>query len=563
MKDPRRWMIALCALCVAGVWSAQWFLSPTYDEPQHLHMGLRILRDWDFSRFDNSKMPVSVFNAIGWHLSEMGDGAGSWFLARMPQVGWLLGSAWIVFVWAQRFYGPWAALGAASLVALDPNLLAHAGLVTTDAPCTFFLLAACFTWARALEFPTHRNHALAGAVLGLAQAAKFTAVFLVPIHLLVAAGWCVLARSLAPVRRAPTAVLSALLALNLAYGFQGFGTAGEDIQWRSHTFSSLSESSLPLPVPRPWIEGLDWVKSDDDAGHGNIWLAGELTPMGQKTYYAKALAWKLPLPLLLLSLLALFRRPEGRTALAWMVPPAFLLGWFSLAFNFQLGLRYLLPAVPFLALLTARLPPRWLAAGAAWTLLSGLSWWPWLLSYQNETLVDRTEAWRRLADSNLDWGQGQEVAAQWLAENPAGLVDPQVPAPGPVLLTANVLTGVLGDPIRQACIRDHLPPTEHLAYAQYPMNHAAEDFEACFPRVEIEGSPEGRLPAGVHVVVLKYRGEATLTIGDWSAAGNSSGEALLGAVVHTDKSFDVLINHVGPEAMLYLDGKLLPAWTAR
>jgi hypothetical protein len=257
--------------------------------------------------------------------------------------------------------------------------------------------------------------------------------------------------------------------------------------------------------------------------------------------------------------LALFRRPEGRTTLSWVIPPAFLLAWFSLAFNFQLGLRYLLPAVPFLALLTARLPPRWLAAGAAWTLLSGLSWWPWLLSYQNETLLNRTEAWRRLADSNLDWGQGQDVAARWLAENPTGQVDPEVPAPGPVLLTANVLTGVLGDPIRHACIRDHLPPTEHLAYAQYPMNHAAKDFEVCFPRVEVRGDPNGRLPAGAHVVVLKYRGEASLTIGDWSASGDSNGEALLGAVVQADQPFDVVVNHSGPEAMLYLDGKRQPA----
>ena len=203
------------------------------------------------------------------------------------------------------------------------------------------------------------------------------------------------------------------------------------------------------------------MKSDDDAGHGNIWLNGSMTSMGQKSYFFQALAWKLPIPLLLLGLVGLLRGTRSRDLKAvWVIPPVFLLAWFSLAFNFQLGVRYLLPMVPFMAMWTARLPPRWLAAGAAWTLLSALSWWPWLLSYQNETLLDRTEAWKRLADSNLDWGQGQRIAAQWLEENPTGLVDPEVPAPGPMLLSANQLTGVLGDPARQACIREHLPPTK-------------------------------------------------------------------------------------------------------
>ncbi len=556
MRDPNRLLIVLLLVCTALVWSATWHLSSTYDEPQHLQMGLQILRTGDFSRFDNSKMPITVFNALPWILSGAENNRGSWFLARMPQVIWLLGTTGLVFIWVRRHYSAWAALGTAALVALDPNLMAHAGMVTTDAPCMFFMVASCFTWSTALHRPTRRNHVIAGLVFGLAQASKFTAVFLAPIHLLLAAVTCTKTRSTRPLRHVATGAFTALFALNLAYGFQGTGTRPAEIQWRSEVFSQISESTLPLPLPRAWVEGLDWVKSDDDAGHGNIWLNGSMTSMGQKSYFFQALAWKLPIPLLLLGLVGLLRGTRSRDLKAvWVIPPVFLLAWFSLAFNFQLGVRYLLPMVPFMAMWTARLPPRWLAAGAAWTLLSALSWWPWLLSYQNETLLDRTEAWKRLADSNLDWGQGQRIAAQWLEENPTGLVDPEVPAPGPMLLSANQLTGVLGDPARQACIREHLPPTKHLAYAQYPMNHSPGDFEACYPRVDTAGSESGSLPEGTHLVILRFRGKATLEIGDWSESGSSSGESLIGAVVHAESPFDASVSHTGAEAHLYVDGR--------
>ena len=74
---------------------------------------------------------------------------------------------------------------------------------------------------RALREGSLRAHALAGLAFGLAQAAKFTAAFLVPIHALVALGWCLSARSLRPLVGAPAFLLLAWLGLNGAYAFQG------------------------------------------------------------------------------------------------------------------------------------------------------------------------------------------------------------------------------------------------------------------------------------------------------------------------------------------------------
>ncbi len=560
----RRALVLVLLVGVAAAASAAWHWTPTFDEPQHLEMGRRILQEGDWSRFDNSKMPVSALNAAAWLLASGVSEPLRWWLARLPQLLWLVGTAWLVHRWARRHHPPAAALGAAALVAWDPNLQAHGALVTTDLPCTFFVLASAWATARALRSPGWRRWCAAGLVVGLALAAKFTTVLVVPILGLVAAGWCLLARSRAPLKGLWAAPLAALLALNAAYGFQGTGTRASEIAWRSSLLGPAASLPVPLPVPRPWIEGVDWVRSDDEQGHGNIYLDGRMTAMGQPDWMVRALAWKLPLATMGLALLGLFSlRREGLEELAILLPPAALLAFFSLFFNFQLGIRYALPVVPFLALLAARTPPTLLWGGALWVLASGLSWWPWTLSYFNERLGDRTQAWRHLADSNLDWGQAGRLAEAWRAEHPEGLVDPPVPAPGPMLVSANVLTGVLGDPVRFQCLRDHFPPREHLGYALYPYDLSAADYEACFEPVRVRGSGSrdaDPLPPGDHLLLLRHRGTSALRVGKHRIEGRAEGgrEHLLGLVVHAEGPWSARVETDDPQATLYLDGRELP-----
>jgi 4-amino-4-deoxy-L-arabinose transferase-like glycosyltransferase len=477
--SPERVLAAVLLLAVLLAAGAAWHWSPTFDEPNHLEMGRRIVDQWDFSRFDNSKMPVTALNYLAWKAAWGGPEA-HWFAARCVQLGWLVGTSLVVFFWTRGMVGAWPAVGAASLVALDPNLMAHSAVVTTDAPCTFFVLLSTWLFWRALEQPSRGRWLAAGAVFGLAQAAKFTAVFLVPILGMLALGFVVLSRNWQPLKGLAWFMLAGLVALNGAYAFQGSFTPGKHIQWQSETLDGLASSTVPLPVPKPWIEGVDWVKADDDRGHGNVYVDGQMTPKGQKDYFARALVRKFPLPLLILPILGLWGlRRRGREALPLVLPPLFLLAWFSLAFNFQLGIRYVLPVVPFLAIWSAFVRPRFLAIGVGWTLLSGLSWWPWGLSYMNETVLDRTQAWRHLADSNLDWGQGKKAAEAWLEKNPEGVLDPEGPVAGPMLVSANVLTGVLRDPGDFACLRKEVPIRQVVAASYYAFELTEAERAAC------------------------------------------------------------------------------------
>ncbi len=550
-------LVIIVCVSLGICWSSSWHWAQTIDEPQHLWSGTRILQQFDFSRFDNSKMPVSVLNSVGWLWSQSPGAQGSWFWARVPQALWLVGLVVVVFCWGRRLGTRQAALAVAALVAFDPNLLAHAGVVTTDLPCAFAVVLSCFLWSRLLEMPNRKWGIGSGLAIGFAQATKFTALFLGPILALMALFWCVFHRTMAPLRQLPVVIASALLALNLAYGFSGTGTAGRDIVWKSDPFRVLAESAIPLPVPKPWIEGVDWVKNDDDAGQGRVYSQGQKSHFGRADHYLRTLPRKWALPVMVLGLAGLFvavrRRERWSASMTTFVPPAFFLLWFSLAFNSQVGNRYVLPALPFVALWAVRLPIRWLAVGVVWTLMSTLSWWPWGLSYFNETVLDRSQAWRIVADSDLDWGQTDFVAQQWLSENPDGHWNPDVPMPGPVLLSANRLTGVLGHPTRFACIRDQLAPTEHLAGALYPMSWIATDFERCFPVVHLDEG-EGTLPPGNHLLIARFQGRARLAVGGHVQTANTQDESLLGLVVHAESNFSA--EWTLPEnGTVYLNGK--------
>src|SRR5688500_8801018 len=54
-------------------------------------------------------------------------------LGRVAMIPWSCLGALVVFAWARQLYGPPAGVASCALYAFDPNVLAHASLVGTDA----------------------------------------------------------------------------------------------------------------------------------------------------------------------------------------------------------------------------------------------------------------------------------------------------------------------------------------------------------------------------------------------------------------------------------------------
>jgi len=114
------------------------------------------------------------------------------FWARLPFIllAALLGI--LLYAWGREMVGPTAALGALFLYALDPTLLAHSYLVTTDTGLAAFTVL--FLWAlwSYVRHPGWKRLLLCGLALGAVLGTKFSAILLLPVGavLLLAAVRC-------------------------------------------------------------------------------------------------------------------------------------------------------------------------------------------------------------------------------------------------------------------------------------------------------------------------------------------------------------------------------------
>jgi hypothetical protein len=167
-------------------------------------------------------------------------------------------------------------------------------------------------------------------------------------------------------------------------------------------------------------------------------------------------------------------RPDRWTWLVWLVPFAAVVTCFSLLATAQLGIRYLLPGLPTLILAAARGVPfattrlrRGLVAVLlVWYAGSTLSYHPHYIAYFNELIGRRVNAYRFLADSNLDWEDHTYFIARYQARHPemAIAVSPPAPRAGYVLVGANQLVGVY-EPERYRWLRERYSPVGHVAYS--------------------------------------------------------------------------------------------------
>ncbi|TBR19401.1 hypothetical protein EPO15_14300 [bacterium] len=302
-----------------------------------------------------------------------------------------LGLAAVLALWARRLSGWEAAAGAVAAAALSPVLVSNLALVTTDGlPAVLF--AASF-WLLSRPERDRAVWAAAGAAAGLAMAGKFSMASLAPL-----APVLVLAerrlRGERPFSREALVgllVWAAAAALAVAAVYR-FGQAGL------------------------FFEGLRETLSRLDQGRSS-YLLGRHTVRGTLAYFPAALFAKTPLALLALSgwgAWTSWRRERPEERLWLLAPPA---AFFALALTakVQIGVRHLLPVLPFLALwcglaaadlarrgAAARLA---LAALALWAGASVVGARPHLLSYFNEAAGGPAGGREWLLDSNLDWGQ--------------------------------------------------------------------------------------------------------------------------------------------------------------
>jgi Dolichyl-phosphate-mannose-protein mannosyltransferase len=241
-----------------------------------------------------------------------------------------------------------------------------------------------------------------------------------------------------------------------------------DIAWqfRINRFRGTWLGALPVPLPEHYLLGFDEQKietegiparytaamrdgtideerrvpqTDRDVTRGYwVYLDGELRQTGWRSYYPRALAYKVPEGTWLLVALSVVVVVATKRSAAgwfdelalWTLPVVILLSM-SLLTDINLGLRYVLAILPYVFISTGKVFPWCLGlrdpwrrvagsfAGGALALTIAASAWihPSYLSYFNWASGGPDRVPARLIDSNLDWGQDLVALQRWWKAN--------------------------------------------------------------------------------------------------------------------------------------------------
>jgi len=354
--------------------------------------------------------------------------------ARAPFLGVLALLLAVVFFAARRRWGNAAALFAVGLLAFDPNLIAHAGIVHTDVPATLLFVSSVLAWDAVRRRPSSLRLAGAAVVLGIALATKFSTVYLLPIFaiqgLLAARREADPARSVALLAaRLAALTASALVVVAVIYWpFVARMPAADQTQLIHEMVAGRGAPGLSraiealVPVSRPlahYFGGLAAVARQNVEGGGVNYLLGRVRISGFPSYFLFAYLSKSTLAFLITTgivVVGLWRDPRAREESSLLLIPVLVLFLVAAGASYNIGIRHLLPVYPFVALAAAGMLAR-LRAGrfrlAATLLFLGLPLvslaetvgvHPHELSYFNALAGGPLGGRRILSDSNVDWG---------------------------------------------------------------------------------------------------------------------------------------------------------------
>ncbi|HKY07958.1 MAG TPA: glycosyltransferase family 39 protein, partial [Candidatus Binatia bacterium] len=260
----------------------------------------------------------------------LNDAAMPFFYGKLQML--LIGAALglFVYLWSRRFFGAPAAIAPLLLYCFDPNILAHSTIIHTDVPFAAVFFIGTFVFWRASNDLTWLNLSLTMVLFGLAAITKHFFVVLVPIWLALGL-WKVFSSGAQTYSLHPLAGVASTpkqKALLLALLIGGALAAGYAFIWAAYgfRFNAVPDAAAPLfmtQVPaaqqaivepiQALVLGYRLAPEAFVAGYLynlKIWkhsayLLGQISPEGFWSYFPIAFAVKTPVPVILLSALAI------------------------------------------------------------------------------------------------------------------------------------------------------------------------------------------------------------------------------------------------------------------
>ncbi|HET9747646.1 MAG TPA: glycosyltransferase family 39 protein, partial [Chitinophagaceae bacterium] len=461
--------------------------SVTYDEMDHWSYGKRILMrktEKVFQYDDASAMPITGLNAIPRAFQQLRnpdllktDGGFSDIMnGRYVTLIVCLLTGILIYTWSKQLFGENGGLLSLFLFVFCPNLNGHGILLTTDAYTALFTLSTCYFFWKFIKQSGWRNFILFSVSLGFAQIVKYSMIHLYVILALVSLLVLIKRRTIfvgfkKTISRLVILHVILIFIINVGFLFNHPGKSLDDLNMSSQLFTRLQSSvvgSIPLPVPEPYVQGIDWTTYMNELGAGdphvsdaNYLLGVKKTGTGFWYYYLVVFLFKTPLtPLLLLTgaLIFLFvrKKKEGHPGTLLFLPG--LIFYFLLQLgiqnNVQIGIRHALMVYPLLYVLCGfivntssylRSAKLLRSLFIVYSLATYYYFFPNLISYSNEFIPVKKNAYKVMADSNIDFGQGWHSLKKYLEEHPDVHIVPAAYKPGKFVIGVNDYLDLKGD----------------------------------------------------------------------------------------------------------------------
>ncbi len=354
-----------------------------------------------------------------------------------------MGLGTVIFLWSQELYGIWGGILSLSLYVFCPGFAAHSSIAHTDVGVTFFCaLAAYFLW-KFLEKETTRTLLWTAAAFSLACAAKFNALYLGPLFLMILL-----------VKRGPKVSLKAS-AIFLIFGFiiiwstyffetkpllaggvpridekLGYITTISNVLFHGNPKMAefLKEAALKTPIPLPsYILGLAGILRSHESPYLH-YAFGEWTTKPHWFFYIFSFLVKMTIPFLCFLLLrALFFRKcssvKGNERFVILLPTVALF-FITAKDSTGVGIRYLFPIIPLLMVWVGGLVKlrdskirMAIALLITFNIVSVARIFPNYLSYFNEFVGGVKGGCRYVRGSDADWGQGLKDLKRYQDKN--------------------------------------------------------------------------------------------------------------------------------------------------
>ena len=365
------------------------------------------------------------------------------FRTRMTAMVFTVVLALLVFAAARDMFGVGAGLIALGLMAFDPTLMGHSALATLDAGNACLMFWAIYAFYRYVKSPTAWRLIATGVIVGLALAAKHSAILLFPtmgVLAIIEVVW----RGKLDLELAAPPVRAGRHALRLALALTVILAISMTILWGSYGFRYAPGDAVPFNPPMKTqldrvpsalegrllgeIDGLHLLPAPYTYAFANIlsqaksytsYLMGVAYPHAVWFYFPITLLIKSSLTFLILLVISAGAVAIGAVRLSrgilYMGISALVFMAFAVTGGMNIGVRHILPVYVFLSVPIA---------GASWSLMQrNRSWiyavvallvfqagsvlhaYPAYISYTNEVFGGPANSYKYVSDSSSEWGQ--------------------------------------------------------------------------------------------------------------------------------------------------------------